>query len=153
MPFADNWAYLKTELAWLDRLLMLAIARQRKDTKAVNQVAKNPTDRLSAHWWKGVISVPNPSYDDCRVPTKPAKTETTTANAQTGNSPSAAQCKAPVGYQNQLEHRIKASAQANIVLALPSLRHYLNLTLFEKNLILMVLAPEINRRYGRLYHF
>ncbi|MEM9948552.1 MAG: AAA family ATPase [Cyanobacteria bacterium P01_D01_bin.36] len=153
MPFADNWAYLKTELAWLDRLLMLAIARQRKDTKAVNQVAKNPTDRLSAHWWKGVISVPNPSYDDCRVPTKPAKTETTTANAQTGNSPSAAQCKAPVGYQNQLEHRIKASAQADIVLALPSLRHYLNLTLFEKNLILMVLAPEINRRYGRLYHF
>ena len=25
LPFADNWAYLKTELNWLDRLLMLAI--------------------------------------------------------------------------------------------------------------------------------
>ncbi|MEL6470167.1 MAG: AAA family ATPase [Cyanobacteria bacterium J06623_4] len=135
MPFADNWAYLKTELAWLDRLLMLAIARQRKDTHVVNKVAATRADQLSSHWWKGVISVPNPSYDDCRMPT--AKKA----------------CKATGGYQNQLESRIKISAQDSVVLALPSLRHYLNLTLFEKNLILMVLAPEVNRRYGKLYHY
>ncbi|MEO0769741.1 MAG: AAA family ATPase [Cyanobacteria bacterium J06649_4] len=135
MPFADNWAYLKTELAWLDRLLMLAIARQRKDEKVVKQVAKTPADRVSEHWWKGVISVPRPAYDDCRVaPTKRA-------------------CKPAVGYQSQLESRIQHSAKDGVVLALPSLRHYLNLTLFEKNLLLMVLAPEVNRRYGRLYRF
>ena len=57
------------------------------------------------------------------------------------------------GYQNQLENRVKLTAQESVVLALPSLRHYLNLTLFEKNLILMALAPEVNRRYGQLYHF
>jgi len=154
MPFADNWAYLKTELAWLDRLLMLAIARQRKETKAVNKVATTPADRLSAHWWKGVISVPNPSYDDCRVPAKPKKAEpTSTFSPSVLAESSVAPCKAPTGYQSQLEHRIKASAEANVVLGLPSLRHYLNLTLFEKNLILLVLAPEVNRRYGKLYHF
>jgi len=153
MPFADNWAYLKTELAWLDRLLMLAIARQRKDIKAVEKVAKTPADRLSAHWWKGVISVPNPNYDDCRVPTKSKKPESAASAVSALAESSTPQCKAPVGYQSQLEHRIKASAQANIVLALPSLRHYLNLTLFEKNLILLVLAPEVNQRYSKLYHF
>ncbi|MEL6259750.1 MAG: AAA family ATPase [Cyanobacteria bacterium J06626_6] len=135
MPFADNWAYLKTELAWLDRLLMLAIARQRKDAYVVNKVAATHADQLSSHWWKGVISVPNPGYDDCRVPSA-KKT-----------------CRATGGYQNQLESRIKISAQGSVVLALPSLRHYLNLSLFEKNLILMVLAPEVNRRYGKLYHY
>ena len=134
MPFADNWAYLKTELAWLDRLLMLAVSRQRKETKSLRKVAATPADKVSSHWWKGVISVPNPAYDDCKGPKKPS------------------QCK-PVGYQQQLEGRIKASARDSTVLALPAMRNYLNLTLFEKNLILMALAPEVNRRYGRLYHF
>lgn len=133
LPFADNWAYLKTELSWLDRLLMLAIARQKKETKAVNKVAKTSADRVSAHWWKGVIAVAQPAYDDCRAPVK-------------------TQPKF-VGYQQQLESRIQMSAKDEIVLALPSLRHYLNLSLFEKNLILMAVAPEINRRYGRLYHY
>jgi hypothetical protein len=137
MPFADNWAYLKTELSWLDRLLMLAIARQRKETTAINKIANTPADRVSAHWWKGVISVSKPAYDDCRMPV-----------------PTQQPCKPPAaGYQQQLENRIQASAKDKTVLALPSLRHYLNLTLFEKNLLLMVLAPEINRRYGRLYHY
>lgn len=134
MPFADNWAYLKTELAWLDRLLMLAIARQRKETKDIRKVATNRADTVSSHWWKGVILVPNPAYDDCQVVPTPRQRKTG-------------------GYQNQLESRIKQTAGKNVVLALPSLRHYLNLTLFEKNLILMVLAPEVNRRYGQLYHF
>ncbi|MEO1387805.1 MAG: ATP-binding protein [Cyanobacteria bacterium J06634_6] len=160
MPFADNWAYLKTELAWLDRLLMLAIARQKKDKKAVDKVAATPADRLSSHWWKGVISVPNPNYDDCRVPTKSklnGRTNSATQGAGASNGgaseTAAPRCKSPVGYQSQLESRIRVSAEQSIVLALPSLRHYLNLTLFEKNLILLTLAPEINRRYGRLYHF
>ena len=61
--------------------------------------------------------------------------------------------RSPAGYQQQLESRIAVSAKDEIVLALPSLRHYLNLTLFEKNLILLALAPEVNRRYGRLYHY
>lgn len=134
LPFADNWAYLKTELAWLERLLMLAVARQKKETKEVRKVAVNRADTVSSHWWKGVILVPNPGYDDRQiVPASPQRKS--------------------IGYQAQLENRIKLTAEENVVLALPSLRNYLNLTLFEKNLILMVLAPEISRRYGQLYHF
>ena len=136
-PFVDNWGYLKTELSWLDRLLMLAVARQRKEKKAIEKVATTDADRVSHHWWKGVISVSKPNYDDCRVvPASPSTHPCTTT-----------------GYQQQLENRIQASAQQKTVLAIPSLRHYLNLTLFEKNLLVMVLAPEVNRRYGRLYHY
>ncbi|EDX83701.1 hypothetical protein S7335_1398 [Synechococcus sp. PCC 7335] len=134
IPFADNWAYLKTELAWLDRLLMLAVARQKKETKEVRKVAATHADTVSSHWWKGVILVPSPGYDDRQV-------------VPTSHS------RKSIGYQDQLENRIKLTAEENIVLALPSLRNYLNLTLFEKNLILMVLAPEVSRRYGQLYHF
>ena len=136
MPFADNWAYLKTELAWLDRLLLLAVARQRKEIKTVKKFASIPADSASSYWWKGIISVPNPAYDDCRVPVAKAKCSSK-----------------PKGYQQQLESRIQVSAKDEIVLALPSMRHYLNLSLFEKNLLLLALAPEISRRYGRLYHF
>ncbi|MBE9078062.1 AAA family ATPase [Romeria aff. gracilis LEGE 07310] len=132
IPFADNWAYLKTELSWLDRLLMLAVARQRQETKDTQRLAKTPADRVSSHWWKGVISFQQPAYDDCRPP----------------------QSAAPKGsYQQQLEARVKVSQQKGVALALPALRQHLGLTLFEKNLILLTLAPEINRRYGRLYQY
>ncbi|KPQ35599.1 MAG: ATPase family associated with various cellular activities (AAA) [Phormidesmis priestleyi Ana] len=150
LPFADNWAYLKTELNWLDRLLMLAIARQRKEIATVEKVANTDADRVSAHWWKGIIAVSKPGYDDCRVPTQIFTQLLDPAAAQL---PASDECKPAVGYQQQLEGRIQASAKESTVLALPSLRHYLNLTLFEKNLLLMALAPEINRRYGRLYHY
>jgi len=63
LPFSDNWAYLKTELNWLDRLLMLAIARQRKEIATVEKVANTDADRVSAHWWKGIIAVSKPGYD------------------------------------------------------------------------------------------
>lgn len=155
MPFADNWAYLKTELCWLDRLLMLAVARQRKETKKINNVASAKGDRVSAHWWKGVISVSKPGYDDTRVP---ASTKIIPISPKDSITKSSAAKEPPkdrkkVGYQQQLENRIQASAKEETVLALPSLRHYLNLSLFEKNLVLLALAPEINQRYGRLYHY
>ena len=157
MPFADNWAYLKTELCWLDRLLMLAVARQRKETAAINKAASAKGDRVSAHWWKGVISVSKPGYDDTRVPASakiiPIVSKDACQKKVKGHSPERPKERKKVGYQQQLEIRIQASAKENTVLALPSLRHYLNLTLFEKNLLLLTLAPEINRRYGRLYHY
>jgi hypothetical protein len=37
--FADNWAYFKTELNWLDRVLMMAVSRQKRDTSEVDDFA------------------------------------------------------------------------------------------------------------------
>lgn len=134
-PFADNWAYLKTELKWLERLLITAVARRRQEDREVNRLAKTAADRVSSHWWKGVIVLDQQAaYDDC-----PA--------AAVGQS-----AKKP-GYQQQLEGRIQASQSQGIVLALPYLCDRLSLSLFEKHVLLLTLAPEVNRRYARFYRY
>jgi len=134
--FLDNWAYLKTELSWLDRVLMVSVSRQRKETQGVERIAQTAADRVSSHWWRGMISLDGGKavYDEHR-PVPPSGPQQ------------------PGRYQQQLEARIQASQQQGVVLALPLLCDRLNLTVFEKNLVLMALAPEINRRYGSLYRF
>ena len=136
--FSSNWAYLKAELAWLDRLLSLAVARQRQERQMIERVAHSRADRVTSHWWQGLIALDREAaYDDCS-PQKLAN-----AASQTPK----------ISYQQQLETRIQASRQQGIILGLPWLRDRLQLTSFEKNLILMSLAPEINRRYAKLYSY
>lgn len=130
--FADNWAYLKMELRWLDQVLMLAVTRQRKENQEIERVTHSKADRATSSWWKGILATEGKAaYDEHRQPTTGAKTT----------------------YQQQLEGKIQSSYSRGVWLALPGLRDRLNLTLFEKNLVLMSLAPEINRRYARLYRY
>ncbi|NER79036.1 MAG: hypothetical protein F6K42_05540 [Leptolyngbya sp. SIO1D8] len=135
-PFENNWAYLKTELRWLDRVLMLAVSRQRQDDKILRQVTNTPADKVTSHWWKGIITV-NRGIDDREGPS-PRNV------AKPGKS---------VSYSHHLESRIQASHNAGIVLALPALRDRFSLTEVEKNILLLAIAPEVNRRYGRLYSY
>lgn len=134
-PFENNWAYLKAELRWLDRMLMMAVARKRQDDKTLRRVANTAADRATSHWWKGIISV-NRGIDDREGPPPKTQPKTTT-----------------VSYNQQLQARIQACQKAGIVLALPLLRDCLKLSQVEKNIVLMAIAPEVNRRYGRLYDF
>ena len=135
--FADNWAYLKTELNWLDRLLMVAVSRYRKDIRGIDRVAQTAADRVSSHWWRGMIFLDGKaSYDDQRPPIL-------------AGAPSPQRGR----YQQQLEERIHLSQGQGVVLALPLLCDRLQLSVFEKNLLLLALAPEVNRRYGHIYRF
>jgi hypothetical protein len=132
--FVNNWSYLKTELNWLDRVLMVAVARQRQDTKQLDRLIQSRADRISSHWWKGVVSLDGTaSYDEHRK-----------SSGSTG---------AKGNYQQQLDARIQISQTNGVVLALPALRDRLNLSIVEKNIILMSLAPEVNRRYARIYRY
>ena len=133
-PFADNWAYLKTELNWLDRTLMMAVSRQRRELREVDDFATSMEDRVTSHWWKGIIAInPSAGYDNAQPPKS--------SKGRTGS------------YSQQLEARVQASRQKGIVLALPCLKEQLQLSQFEKNVILMALAPEINQRFGRIYSY
>ena len=135
-PFLDNWTYLKVELNWLERLLLTAVARQRKETREIDRVAKTAVDRATSHWWKGLVSLEGPiAYDS---PVERRKSSTSEAK---GN------------YHQQLEARIRSTQQQGIELALPALCDRLSLSPFEKNLILMGLAPEVHRRYAQLYGY
>lgn len=133
-PFPDNWTYLRTELNWLDRVLANTVARQRKETKEVDRVARSPLDRATSHWWKGLLNL-----------------EGTVASDSPVDMPKRGTAKG--NYQQQMEARIRASQQQGIVLGLPSLCQTLELSAFEKNLVLIALAPEISRRYERIYRF
>lgn len=132
IPFANNWAYLETELSWLERLLLVAVSQQRKNLKSVSQVAKTSADKATSDWWQGLIAVRNRVYDDV--------------------APKAVE-KPALGYQKALEKRILLSRAGRVALGLPAMQITLGLSLFEKKLVLMALAPEVQVRYGRLYHY
>jgi hypothetical protein len=133
-PFPDNWTYLRAELAWLDRVLGLAVARYRQETKEVERFARTRADRVTSHWWKGLVTLEGEgSYDS-------------PAEMPRRRSPK-------VGYQQQIDAKIRSCEQRGILLGLPSLCARLRLSTFEKNLVLMALAPEVNRRYGRIYSY
>ncbi len=150
-PFPDNWAYIKTELQWLDRLLLLAVGRHKRDRKETEQASRSQRDRITRHWWKGIVSLEgSPRYDDIRPAADSEAAGVGGRSSKGGGSSGAAKA---AGYQQQLEQRISLTQAQGVLLALPALRDRLNLTLFEKNLVLLGLAPEVNRRYARLYSY
>ena len=140
IPFANNWAYLETELTWLERLLLVAVAQQRKNLKSVTRVAKTSSDRATSDWWQGLVAIKNRAYDDV------ASQSSGQAGGQSTGRPS-------LGYQKTLDKRILLSRAKKIALGLPTMQSVLGLSLFEKKLVLMVLAPEVQVRYGKLYHY
>jgi ATPase family associated with various cellular activities (AAA) len=131
--FADNWTYLRAEMAWLDRLLASAIARQKKTLKTVERSARTKADQATSHWWQGLVQLDTPIGHDS--PAKPSN------------------AKPPLPFQQQLDMRVNASREAGVMLALPTLGDRLGLTLFDKQVLVLALAPEISRRYGRMYNF
>lgn len=133
-PFASNWAYLKVELNWLERLLMVSAARQRKETRDVNRVARSAVDRATSHWWQGLIAL-----------------EGTIASDSPAMDGQARPPESKDSYRERLEARIQATARSGEVLALPLLRDRLQLSAFEKSVVLMALAIEVNQRYSRLF--
>lgn len=157
-PFPDNWSYIKTELNWLDRVLVMAVGRHRRDLKETEGMTRNARDRVTRHWWKGVITLDqSPNYDEYRPGTTPEMISTPTpGNAKNivpaPSSPnSAGRSTPPLTYQEQLAARIQASHRQGVLLGLPALEERLGLTTFEKSLVLLSLAPEVNRRFSRLY--
>ena len=130
-PFADNWSYLKAELAWLDRILMRSLAKQRQNNQEVDRVAKSAADRATSHWWKGFIAI-DPSKGGSLAPKITP------------------QVIHPLGRYGD---RLESSHAQNIRLAIPTLCDRLELGSFERDLLILCLAPEISRRYERIYSF
>jgi hypothetical protein len=126
-PFADNWAYLKVELNWLEKVLLTAATRQKKENREADRLSKTKADRASSAWWQGLIEVEGKAGHDSPPPS--------------GGVP----------YGQLLARRLEVTASGK--LALPSLCARLELGSFEKSVILMGLAAEVHRRYGQLYEY
>jgi hypothetical protein len=127
--FTDNWSYLKAELAWLDRVLMRAIAKQRTSSHEIDRVARSATDKATSHWWKGFINL-DPALGGRQV--KEVSVQTPHILGRYGD-------------------RLAMSFDQAIPLGLPTLCKQLKLGRFERDLLVLCLAPEISRRYEKLY--
>jgi ATPase family associated with various cellular activities (AAA) len=130
--FANNWAYLKVELNSLERLILGAVARQKKENKEADRMLRTPADRAAQYWLQGLMHIEgNIGYD----------------------SPPPARSAKPQSYNQQLDSRLAITHKMGKLLALPALCDRLQLSLFEKNLVLLGIAPEVHRRYGKLYEY
>ncbi len=127
--FRDNWSYLKVEMSWLERILLNAVAKARIQEAKLNRHAKTNADRATRDWWEGIVSFEKVGYD---------------------SPPPARRVNSDQSYQQQLDSRIKQSQAAGIELMLPRLCDRYHLSLFERQTILLAIAPEIHRRYGEL---
>ena len=127
--FRDNWSYLKVEINWLERILLNAAAKMRKTEATTARFAKTKADRATHGWWEGLVTLEKVGYD---------------------SPPPRSTSPKSLPYQQQLDLRITASQNQGISLALPILCDRYNLSLFEKQTILLALAPEVHRRYGEL---
>ena len=127
--FRDNWSYLKVEINWLERILLNAAAKMRKTEATTARFAKTKADRATHSWWEGLVTFEKVGYD---------------------SPPPRSNAPKSLTYQQQLDLRIAASQTQGIPLALPALCDRHNLSLFEKQTILLALAPEVHRRYGEL---
>ena len=127
--FRDNWSYLKVEINWLERILLNAAAKMRKTEATTARFARTKADRATHSWWEGLVTLEKVGYD---------------------SPPSQSTAPKSLPYQQQLDLRISASQDQGISLALPTLCDRYNLSLFEKHIILLALAPEVHRRYGEL---
>lgn len=126
-PFADNWAYLKVELNWLEKVLLTAATRQKKENREADRLSKTKADRASSAWWQGLVEMEGRAGHDSPPP---------------GGG---------VPYAQQLARRLEVTMAGK--LALPSLCARLELGSFEKSVLLMGLAVEVHRRYGQLYEY
>ena len=126
--FRDNWSYLKVEINWLERILLNAAAKMRKTEATTARFAKTKADRATHSWWEGLVTLEKVGYDSPPVDVAPKS----------------------LTYQQQIDLRITESHTQGIPLALPSLCDRYHLSLFEKQTILLALAPEVHRRYGEL---
>ena len=127
--FRDNWSYLKVEINWLERILLNAAAKMRKTEATTARFAKTKADRATHSWWEGLVTLEKVGYD---------------------SPPPRSTSPKSLPYQQQLDLLISASQNQGILLALPTLCDRYNLSLFEKQTILLALAPEVHRRYGEL---
>ncbi len=129
-PYTTNLEHLRDELHRLDLLLEQAI----KKFRASHQ------ENIPAEFSGVYIS--EAEIDNFLQQTK-----------ETQNQAWAEAKTQLITLQSEIQQRIQESLSAGISLSLPYLCQIFNLSLFETDILLLTLAPELNLRYQKLYAY
>src|SRR5262245_51495330 len=133
LAYADNFEHLADELKKLDLLLQRRVAAWRSQTRALQQLAANghvyinheEVDLLLGD--ERVLSSASPDLDGMRYRIE--------------------------RLQNDIKARVAASLERGVFLALVQLAHTFGLSPFEVEVVIICLAPELQRKYDRLYAY
>ncbi len=130
--YPDNHAYLADELDRLESLLRLRVAALRRDWRGRSETASPMmyVGHDEVDWLLGGgLDAPAPSADEARLH------------------------EAIRAARSTIDERVAGSARNGVFLGLPRLAALFGLSAFETDAVLICLAPELRRRYDRVYAY
>jgi hypothetical protein len=131
--YADHFEHLTDELQKLDLLIELRVAVLRSQTHAVQQLAAN------RHVYISHEEVDQLLGDERSLDNASPQIEGIRHRLEL--------------LQNNIKARIVASLERGVFLALVHLAHTFSLSPFEVEVVVICLAPELQRKYDRLYAY
>lgn len=134
--YADSWEYLSDELRRLD----LRLRRQ-----ILKQPHAGDSDPLSP--FKGLV-ITEAEISDLLAPSPSASGEPTVGLAEQQTLEHALR-----DLEDEIHARRSATRQAGVHLSLPRLAELFGLTQFEQQCVVICLAPELDRKYEKLYGY
>jgi ATPase family associated with various cellular activities (AAA) len=129
-PYATNLEHIYDELHRLDLLLEHAI-KQFRASRQQNSPSQLPGLHISDAEIDNWLQQPNESQNQTWVEAKPEI----------------------IALQSEIQQRIQQSLSTSVKLRLYVLCQIFNLSLFETDILLIALAPELDGRYQKLYAY
>src|SRR5262245_37631937 len=131
-PYPDNYSHLMEELEWLDLLIR----------RKINEFRLAESHRRATS--SSLVYI---SHEEADSLLRPGSHE---RNQWAADSENRSQMRI---LKERLERNVEQSARHGVLLALPSLVRTFGLTPFEQQVLVICLAPEIERKYDRLYAY
>jgi hypothetical protein len=134
--YADSWEYLSDELRRLD----LRLRRQ-----ILKQPHAGDSDPLSP--FKGLV------ITEAEISDLLASSPNASGEPAAGRAGQQALEQALTDLEDEIQARRSATRQAGVYLSLPRLAELFGLTQFDEQCLVICLAPEVDRKYEKLYGY
>src|SRR5262245_26864271 len=140
--YAANWEHLSDELQWLDMLIQLRLLSERRETQ--------PTTPTIMDQFKGLV-ISDEEVSRLLTDTSSRRPDDGLSDKEQAEWRELAQS---IGrLESRIQERLAAGASEAAYLALPVLARLFQLTPFETQIVLLCLAPELDRKYEKLYAY
>jgi hypothetical protein len=133
LPYRDSLEHLNDELRWLDLLIQLRSGTMGLQNREAPETQIARTAYITPEEVKWLLTEDTTSY-----PENPARRELQTELTR---------------LSVEIDERVEVTHEAGVFLALPHLGRLFGLSPFEMKTIVICLAPEVRRKYDRLYAY
>jgi ATP-dependent 26S proteasome regulatory subunit len=137
--YASDWEYLADELRRLDLLIRLLLSQEQHE-KPENVLDQFRGLVVSDEEIARLLADPGrPDFDDC--PLRHERQDQKELAETIGR------------LESCIQRRLAVSDKDDVCLSLPLLAHLFHLTRFEEQCLIICLAPELDRKYEKLYAY